>query len=71
MNLHEYQAKTLFRAYGVDTPRRARMKPSPLPKPWAATFGSSKPKYTLAGVARQAASKSLKASMKCASTPAR
>ena len=21
MNLHEYQAKTLFRAYGVDTPR--------------------------------------------------
>ena len=21
MNLHEYQAKALFRAYGVDTPR--------------------------------------------------
>ena len=63
MNLHEYQAKTLFRAYGVDTPR-GQLAHSP-------DEAVAKPKYTPADAAKQAASKSPKAWMKCASTPAR
>ena len=67
MNLHEYQAKTLFRAYGVDTPR-GQLAHSPDEAVAAAeALGGN----VWADAAKQAASKSPKAWMKCASTPAR
>ena len=74
MNLHEYQAKALFRAYGVDTPRSILAKSADEPSRAQELGGSVwvvKRKSTRAGAARRAASKSRKAWTKCASTPAK
>ena len=74
MNLHEYQAKALFREYGVDTPHGILAHSADEAVAAAKELGGSVwvvKAQVHAGAARRAASKSRKAWTKCASTPAK
>ena len=62
MKIHEYQGKQLLKKFGVTVragfTARPSMTRSRQQKPWAARFGSSKPRFTPVAVARVAASRS-------------